>query len=247
MNEQLDKEKHDLNITEDMLKGAMNQVVALSQELKDSRDLLAHSELDTSYYKKIGDEKIQKLEKEICELSIIQNNLQSELAQINESLDTEALYTQHLKLEQESFELELKKKEETIKHQMNTIINMETKIHKIKSNVAHKPRNVRKHPCFKLIRKNNNEQYQYVTVRAQRSGVGRAMRKIKSRYPYSKIVLELPYSANAVNLNNKIKEELFPLVKFNYNQMFSGFENENLLLARIRTVVDPDSMMNNVL
>ena len=183
LNEQLDKEKHDLNITGDMLKGAMNQVVALSQELNDNRDMLAHSELDTSYYKKLGDSKIQKLEKEICDLSIIQNNLQSELAQINESLDTEALYTQHLKLEQESFELELKKKEETIIHQMNTIINMETKIHKIKPNVAHKPRNVRKHPCFKLIRKNNNDVFQYVTVRAQRSGVKRALKRIKLEYP----------------------------------------------------------------
>ena len=55
-----------------------------------------------------------------------------------------------------------------------------------------------------------NEQYQYVTVRTQRSGVERALKKIKSNYPYSKIVMELPYSANAINLNNKIKEELFP-------------------------------------
>ena len=138
-----------------MLNGAMGQVVALSQELNDNRDLLVHSELDTSYYKKIAEQKIQKLEQEICDLSIIQNKLQSELVQINESLDTETLYTQHLKLEQEAFELELKKKEETIIHQMQTIINMETKIHKIKPNVAHKPSNVRKHPCFKLIRKNN--------------------------------------------------------------------------------------------
>ena len=66
---------------------------------------------------------------------------------------------------------------------------METKIHKIKPNVVLKTRNVRKHPCFKLIRKNNNEKFQYVTVRAQRSGVGRAMKKIKSKYPYSKIVI----------------------------------------------------------
>ena len=40
---------------EEMLKGAMNQVVTLSRELEDNRDLLAHSELDTSYYKKIGE------------------------------------------------------------------------------------------------------------------------------------------------------------------------------------------------
>ena len=53
LNEELDKEKHEINVTEDMLKGAMNQVVALSRELEDDRDLLAHSELDTSYYKKL--------------------------------------------------------------------------------------------------------------------------------------------------------------------------------------------------
>ena len=66
-----------------------------------------------------------------------------------------------------------------IRQQMQTIEYMETKIHKIKPNVAHKPSNVRKHPCFKLIRKNNEDIFQYVTVRAQRSGVQRAMEKSK--------------------------------------------------------------------
>ena len=83
---------------------------------------MTHSELDTSYYKKIAEQYIQKFRnwnKKLCDLSEIQNKLQSELVQINESLDNEALYTQHLKLEQEAFELELKQKEETIRQQMH--------------------------------------------------------------------------------------------------------------------------------
>ena len=56
--------------------------------------------------------------------------------------------------------------------------------------------------------------------------------------------MELPYSANAVNLNNKIKEDLFPNVKFNYNQMYSGYNDENMLLNGIRRIVDPNSFMN---
>ena len=50
--------------------------------------------------------------------------------------------------------------------------------------------------------------------------------------------MELPYNANAINLNNRIKEELFPLVKFRYNHMFSGFNDENLLIDRIHTIAN---------
>ena len=98
--------------------------------------------------------------------------------------------TQHLRNEQEAFELELAKKENdkisnaTIETQCNEIDCMDTAMHEIKPNVVPKTRNVRKHPCFKLIRKNaDNEKFQYVTVRVQRNGVGRAMARIKTQYP----------------------------------------------------------------
>ena len=41
-----------------------------------------------------------------------------------------------------------------IKTQCNDIACMDTVIHNIKPNVVPKTHNVRKHPCFKLIRKN---------------------------------------------------------------------------------------------
>ena len=64
------------------------------------------------------------------------------------------------------------------------------------------------------------------------------MARIKTQYPQFKVVIELPYNANAINLNNRIKEELSPLIKFRYNHMFSGFNDENLLIERIHEVAD---------
>ena len=60
LNDEKNKIQSEIDAKNDMLNGTMGQVVALSQELTDNRDLLVHSELDTSYYKKIAEQYFQK-------------------------------------------------------------------------------------------------------------------------------------------------------------------------------------------
>ena len=57
-------------------------------------------------------------------------------------------------------------------------------------------------------KKNDDEKHPYYAVRCQRRAFARTMRNLKKRFPNCKVVYEISYNPNAVNLYNRMKERL---------------------------------------
>ena len=119
---------------------------------------------------------------------------------------------------------------EEIQQQTNINECLEMAIDTVKEDVAPKVVSKGKRHCFCLIKKNVPYQtsFPYATIRVQKRNCGRSMRRLVSRYPRCEVLLELPYSPNAVNLNNRIKEQLSGTVKFRYNDLATTLSDAEL-------------------
>ena len=122
--------------------------------------------------------------------------------------------------EQEAFEAQLRAKDAEMEIERVKANNLDTVLERVKEDVALKTHDVNKRHCFSLYHKNNGQpRFQYVTLRTQRDGLARSLKRLRSKYPNSKLVLQIPYNPNAFNLFLRMKEQLKPGVHFYRNEL----------------------------
>lgn len=86
-------------------------------------------------------------------------------------------------------------------------------------------------PCFVLINNRTNNKYNYHTIRIDNKAKNYAIKKYFNKYPRSKIVLDINYNPNSINLLQRIKSELTEMVEFKRNDLclINGYTEKNLI------------------
>ena len=80
---------------------------------------------------------------------------------------------------------------------------------KVQPDVAPKTCNKSLWEVFRLVKLNNpDHQFHYATTRCQKRCTGKSLKSIVKKHPKALVVLEIGYTPNSMNLQNRFKESL---------------------------------------
>ncbi|GBO11249.1 hypothetical protein AVEN_156287-1 [Araneus ventricosus] len=96
--------------------------------------------------------------------------------------------------------------------------------------IAFKSVDTEKHHTFALM-KTNDATYPFYVIKIQKSKYDDTVRRLKRKHPDLKIILQLQYNPNAINLFNRIKEPENIRVYYNGIHFISGCKEEQLVSA----------------